>query len=322
MPPVSVPVSVRRRARRLALCAAGVLGAVYVPAAHADVRISAPVSANRYDQVQVTAVGTDQNGQPAAGNMIVQDGGTELFDGYTADGTVTVTTEPLEVGTHVLLAYFDTGAAGGQFNTYKTLYVHAVPTVTITSSANPSLTDQQVTETVQVTGPDGLPVPSGTVDLYLPSGHTQATLDGNGETSVTLTPQTGFVMEAYYEGDFYFWGEDQQLQQIVATTPTVLDLSGPRRTNVKPGKPLTLTANLWVPAPAGGLPTGSIGFYDGATLLASVPVPPLGGPVRFTTRDLALGRHVLTAQYTGEGNLYYPSTSSGVTVTVLAASPI
>jgi sugar lactone lactonase YvrE len=63
--------------------------------------------------------------------------------------------------------------------------------------------------------------------------------------------------------------------------------------------PLVLTAKLT--GTAGLLPTGTVRFYDGTTLLYVAPVSPLG-IATFTTTSLALGVHNITADYAGDLN--------------------
>ncbi|HEV2186444.1 MAG TPA: Ig-like domain-containing protein, partial [Stellaceae bacterium] len=56
------------------------------------------------------------------------------------------------------------------------------------------------------------------------------------------------------------------------------------------GQPVTFTANV---SGAGGPPTGTVTFKDGAATLATVTLG--GGTASFTTSSLAVGNHTITA---------------------------
>ena len=63
-------------------------------------------------------------------------------------------------------------------------------------------------------------------------------------------------------------------------------------------------------SPGGGTPTGSVDFYDGATLLGSGQLDG-GGVASFTTSQLAVGDHTMSAAYEGDSN-FTSSTSSNL----------
>ena len=57
-------------------------------------------------------------------------------------------------------------------------------------------------------------------------------------------------------------------------------------------------------APGAGSPTGTVTFLDGSTSLGTGTVT--GGVATFTTSSLAIGAHVITASYGGDGNVTEP----------------
>ncbi|MDV9203065.1 Ig-like domain-containing protein, partial [Streptomyces sp. Wh19] len=69
-------------------------------------------------------------------------------------------------------------------------------------------------------------------------------------------------------------------------------------------------------APGAGTPTGTVDFFDGATLLGTGTLS--GGVATFTTSTLAIGTHPLTAVYNGDAN-FAGSTSPVDTQTVSQA---
>jgi len=74
--------------------------------------------------------------------------------------------------------------------------------------------------------------------------------------------------------------------------------------------PVTFTANV---TSANAAPTGTVSFVDGQTQLASVSLAQ--GTATYTTSNLALGGHTITAVYSGDVN-YVSLPSSPVTETV------
>ncbi len=67
--------------------------------------------------------------------------------------------------------------------------------------------------------------------------------------------------------------------------------------------PVILTGTVTFTAKASssaGTPTGSVGFYDGTTLLSTVALA--GGTAAYTTSSLAAGTHSVTAVYSGDSN--------------------
>ena len=77
--------------------------------------------------------------------------------------------------------------------------------------------------------------------------------------------------------------------------------------------PLTFTAQ--VTSSFAGTTTGSFSFFDGTTLVGTVPVG-TNGVAAYSTASLGDGSHTITATYSGDAN-YLPSTSStSATITV------
>ncbi|WP_276208003.1 Ig-like domain-containing protein, partial [Streptomyces malaysiense] len=66
------------------------------------------------------------------------------------------------------------------------------------------------------------------------------------------------------------------------------------------GQGKILTATVSAVAPGAGTPTGTVSFFDGATLLGTGTLS--GGTASFTTGGLSVGAHSLTAVYGGDGD--------------------
>jgi hypothetical protein len=70
------------------------------------------------------------------------------------------------------------------------------------------------------------------------------------------------------------------------------------------GQPVTFTATV-----TGFAPTGTVTFFDGGTQIGTATLS--GGTASFTTSSLAVGRHAITARYSGDIN-NTPSTSAAL----------
>ena len=83
------------------------------------------------------------------------------------------------------------------------------------------------------------------------------------------------------------------------------------------GQADTLTATVIVAAPGAGSPTGTVSFFDGATLLGAGTVD--SGVASVTISDRSVGTHPITAVYGGDGN-FTGNTSPVDTTTVTQAN--
>jgi uncharacterized repeat protein (TIGR01451 family)/CSLREA domain-containing protein len=95
------------------------------------------------------------------------------------------------------------------------------------------------------------------------------------------------------------------------TTTTVTSSQNPSTY----GQPVTFTATVTAVAPGGGTPTGTVTFYDGTTVLATVALTG-SGQATFTTSSLFIGTHSITATYNGDAN-FNASTSPPLIQTVV-----
>jgi len=101
---------------------------------------------------------------------------------------------------------------------------------------------------------------------------------------------------------------------IKSATTTVLIASA---SQVPVGVSLTINATVQA---SGGTPTGTVTFYDGGKSL-STAILNNAGMATCSTSSLSLGSHSITAQYIGDSNYSASTTSSAVTITVVAVAP-
>jgi hypothetical protein len=209
----------------------------------------------------------------------------------------------------------------------------AATTVALSSSVNPSAFGQGVTFSadVDVVAP-GAGAPTGTVTFTIDGTTTLGPIavDGSGHAAADPVADLAVgdhTVVASYSGDSGFLPSEDAITQSVNKAATTTALASDVNPSVF-GQPVTFTATVAVTAPGSGTPTGTIGFFDGSTLLSTQPLSGVldGGSASFTTGALSVGTHAITAKYSGDGSFQdsQADLTQGVnksqSVTVIAAN--
>jgi hypothetical protein len=125
------------------------------------------------------------------------------------------------------------------------------------------------------------------------------------------------ALTAVYSGDTSFTSStspvDTQTVNHASTTATLTSTPDPSVF----GQAKTLTATVAAVSPGAGTPTGTISFFNGATLLGSATLA--AGVASLTSSSLSVGSHALTAVYSGDAG-FTGSTSPVDTQTVNQAA--
>jgi CSLREA domain-containing protein len=198
--------------------------------------------------------------------------------------------------------------------------------VQLASSAPTATPGQKVTFTATVTAA-GAPATVGSVEFFdnttgaflgmVPVNH------GSAAVQATLDPTTGDTIYATYLPTTNALAPSSgHLTQIVAYTTTTR-LTGPA-SNPTYGQSVTFTAT--VASSSGGVPTGSVEFYDGSTDLGhgtTLSGSGTNATSTFTTTKLTAVPHTLQAVYTPSGTFQQSSDSLKLTVNpaVLTITP-
>ncbi|MEU2058633.1 Ig-like domain repeat protein, partial [Streptomyces bungoensis] len=265
---------------------------------------------------------------PGAG---VPTGTVTFFDGITSLGTstldgsgvATLTVSNLSVGSHSLTATYggDTSYNSSTSAPDTQTVNKADTTTTLTSAPDPSVTGQAklLTATVSPAAPGG-GVPTGTVTFF--DGITSlgtSTLDGSGVATLSVSNLSvgSHALTATYGGDTSYNTStspvDTQTVNAADTTTTLTSAPDPSVT----GQAKLLTATVSPAAPGGGVPTGTVTFFDGITSLGTSTLDG-SGVATLSVSNLSVGSHSLTATYGGDTS-YNTSTSPADTQTVNAA---
>ena len=176
--------------------------------------------------------------------------------------------------------------------------------------------------------------------LHFTSDDAQATLPGNATlTGGTGTFAVGFATSGIKTvtvadaGDGGLTGADTLTVTQATTQGGSVTSSAPQTYY---GQDVTLTATFSAPSAGGSPMTGTVSFYDGATLLGTVslgsgvnpgivaasispdtPPPTISGQASLQTAALGVGGHVIRAVYSGDASYSAATSETPVTVNVL-----
>lgn len=238
------------------------------------------------------------------GPVTFYNGTTPIGTAPINNGTATITVSNLPIGVATITATTP-GDANNNPATSPAVTVtvgKAVPTIGLTSSANPSTPGAPVTFTATV-------YPGATAPVTFYDGSTEiGTGIPNAAGVATLTTSVlssgSHSITATYPGDAnYSPATSAPLIQVVGKIPTTITITASSAAQLF-NSPVTFTAVVTAPIPT---PTGTVTFYDGTTVLGMAPLSTNGvvvsltvGNAAFATSSLTTGDHKITAIYSGD----------------------
>jgi uncharacterized repeat protein (TIGR01451 family) len=287
--------------------------------------LSTSVNPSKWGQsVTFTATVTAPSLGTPTGTVTFFDGGTSIGGPVTLNGSgvATFATGTLAVGSHSVTAVYN-GSADHLTSTSPAVTQVVNPAVTSTalsSNLNPSSVTQNVTFTATVTASSG-GTPTGSVTFF--DGATQiggpVALNGSGVATFATTTLAvaSHSVTAVFAGSTNFAGSTSPVvTQVVNRWNTSTALTS----SLNPafvGQSVTFTATV---SSAGGTPTGTVTFFDGAAQIGGPVTLNGSGVATFATIGLAAATHPITATYNGATN-FNGSTSSAVSQIVLPFLP-
>ena len=242
-------------------------------------------------------------------------GQVNLYDGLGASpvlvgasklsaNTATFNSSLFTAGTHDLVASY----AGDANNSAITsgVFVLTVTPVQLTAVANP----------VNLLYGQAIPALTGTLTGVLPQDSGKVTASFTTTATITSAPAT-YPIAVNLSGSAAInysvvTGTHSGSVQI-ARAPSDISLTTSSLTPTF-GTSVTLTATT--SSTTSGLPTGTVSFYDGTTLLNATPVALSGGVATLAPATLPLGSQSLTAVYSGDAD-FLTSTSTAVVENVI-----
>ena len=299
-----------------------------VPNNGPDLAISASISGN--GGITKTGAGTLtlSNTNTYTGATIVN-AGTLLVNGSQSASAVTVNRGAILGGTNGTVGTISVAEGGtvspgaasagsGILNSGNVSFVEtAAYNVNLNGTTVGSAYDElNVTGTVTID-------PSSTLNVTLGAGFTPAV----GNTFVIIQssnaiserfaslPEGAIYVAGGYSFQVSYKNNEVTLTSVAATTTTVSSSLNPSIY----GQSVTFTATVSNTSGSGGVPSGSVAFYDGSTLLGvgtTLSGAGTSATSTFTISTLKAGTQSMSAVYTATGNPPLGSTSSTLTQTV------
>ncbi|WP_188760090.1 Ig-like domain repeat protein [Edaphobacter acidisoli] len=275
-----------------------------------------PVATPSNPVVGTTVTITETVPSGVGGPVTFSNGTTTIGTAPIVNGVATITVSNLPIGSNPITASTPGDANNNPATSPATTVTvnKATPTVTLTSSSNPSTPGAPVTFTATV-------YPGATAPVTFYDGTTAiGTGVPNAAGVATFTTSTlssgSHSITASYPGDSnYSPATSPVLTQVVGKISSMITLTESSPAELL-GTSVTFTAVVTAPVPT---PTGTVTFMDGNTVLGTAPLSTNGGVVvtltsgnaAYSTSSLLTGDHKITAVYSGD-NSFSSSTSASV----------
>ena len=249
-------------------------------------------------------------------------GSVNFYDGATLLGNVAlvgdsaqINSSTLTAGSHTIKAVYGGDSNFKSDSSNVTQVVNqSGPVVTLTSNLNPSVFEQNVTFKVTVTNSSH--TPTGSVNFY--DGATflgnVALVGDSAQINLSTLTAGSHTIKAVYGGDSNFKSDSSNVTQVVNQSGPVVTLTS----NLNPSVfEQNVTFKVTV-TNSSHTPTGSVNFYDGATLLGNIAL--VGDSAQINSSTLTAGSHTIKAVYSGDSN--FKSDSSNVAQVVTKKATI
>jgi large repetitive protein len=268
---------------------------------------------------------------PAAGTPT---GAVAFFDGASTiagcgaqplvAGTASCNVNYAGVGNHGITAVYS-GDPNFTASTSPVLTQTVNPGATstvVTSSVNPSVSGESVSYTATVSAvTPASGTPTGTAEFLdgaaaITGCGAEPLVGGVASCNVTYAGVGSHSITAMYSGDPNFTASiSPVLTQTVTPGPTSTAVTSSADPSVS-GESLSYTAAVTAVAPAAGIPTGTVAFFDGASTIAGCGAQPLvAGTASCNVTYAGVGTNAITTVYSGDAN-FISSTSPTLTQTI------
>lgn len=255
-------------------------------------------------------------GPTATGLVSFYDGTVFLGSAFVNAGVATFTTSGLSAGSHNITAVYTDTSADPVYGTRtialpSPLAVVGAPSRQLLSAnTNPVEPGDLLTFTYTVTRTATTnPLPTGTVTFYADNTSDgfprfvigSATVGLNGVATLnTGLPVGSYTISAEYSGDAAYAAGSATLAtpQVVVDAPELRVISSANSSAV--GQNVTFTFTAVPGGPGSPVPTGTVSFFDGATLIGTVQTLNGSGVATISTAALTAGTKVITAVYSGD----------------------
>lgn len=243
-------------------------------------------------QLTATVSPNSTDNYTASGTVTLYDGSTVVGTASLSSGQAVITINSLSVGSHDLTASYagDSNFASSQSTPIVVTINQVSPTLSWNTPAaityGTALGAAQLDATAKGVGGASLP---GTF-TYTPAAGTILGV-GTQTLSVTFNPTDSTD----------YTSVSSTVSLVVSQGSASIALASSANTLLF-GNPVTFTATVAPTSQGAGVPTGTVTFMDGATVLGAPVALTAAGAATYTTSSLAVGSHSITAVYSGDAN--------------------
>jgi hypothetical protein len=219
-------------------------------------------------------------------------------------GVATLTKSNLNADSYPITAVYsgDTSNLGSSSATLILSVTQTTSSASLTSTPNPSNVGQSVTFTAEITSPTVRPTGPVTFTLGKTVLGTVELASSKAALVTTSLPSGSNLVTVTYQGDSNIKSSSASVTQIVGqsltTTTTALSYSVDNSSLTE-----TLTAKV---SSVGGMPTGTVSFAIGKTVLGSPQLS--SGQATLIVPTLSVGSNTVTATYNGSSQ-FSPSSA-------------
>ena len=248
----------------------------------------------------LSAAVNSKQGTPTGTITFKQAGVPQTTVGLSAGTAQTTETAPSATGQYGYTAlYTGDGTFSGSLSQRLLVNVSTASSTTVVSSSTKNSNLGQSVTFIATVKPQYSGVPTGTVEFYADGEPIGAAAMSNGQASVNISslPQGNHTIEADYSGDASFITSLGLFTQKVGKASSTIALVSSLNPAVY-GQPVTLTAT--VTDSDGIAPTGAVVFSEGGTIYGSITLN--AGEAQLALPQLLVGKHIITAQYSGDGS--------------------
>ncbi|AFH59450.2 hypothetical protein B2K_01685 [Paenibacillus mucilaginosus K02] len=279
------------------------------------------------ERVTWTATVSADTGTPI-GTITFKDGSEVLGVAALSSGKAVYSSDSLSVGSHSITAEYSGSAnyLGSVSPVMEQTVLSGSTQTVVRASPTAGVFGQPVTFTAAVTAlAPASGTPAGTVTFK--NGDTElgtAELDGTGTASLPLNGLTAGThrITAVYNGSAALAGSvSEGLDYTVKRADTAVELNADPVSSAVYGEKVIWTAKVNVTNPGGGVPAGSVTFKEGDGVLGTVPLDG-NREASWTTSDLSVGAHTITAVYEGSSSHSGSSGSANLQVGQAATSTV
>jgi hypothetical protein len=248
----------------------------------------------------------------ATGSVVFFDGSVAISgDVPLTGGAANFSAALLSLGTHSITAQYDgdatfNGATSAVLSqTVNNPKANSVTTLILSAGTNPSMFGTSLTFTANVTPASA----TGTIVFFDGPTAISGNLPLNSGAATLIIPALGggtHSITALYSGNANVNPSTSApwIQNVTKTNTALILTLAEETDSLKVGKPGTFRAAI-TPANA----NGSVVFFDGTTPISG-GIPLNGGTATFITKTLAVGTHVISAQYDGDANFNAAASNS------------